>query len=376
MKMDNIAGKIYFESRVIADDPVLKYCYPCSLALTRTGRLMATFSGRWRDENKTLFCQAYMAYSDDLGKNWSKPAVIFGEHEPYEGEAPKGQNFWDPSLGIYNDRIETYCQSTRRLSVGKDEDWSKSWERCRYSTDNGKTWSPMKEIKHKEKYFCGLVHKVLILKDGTAVRGFSCEMQAEKGIETMGEGEMVYSTCLLRSRDNGKTWENGAYVTVEGRAENAISFANHGAVEPSYIQLADGSLYMLLRTGTNNIYETRSYDGGLTWDEPKPSPFSSHNTPSALLDIGNGEVMVVYNNHPVIRTALSVRISSDGCRTWSEPKVIAPAGFCGEEEAAYPVAELLPDGSIAVVWGEYRKKSATDKYKVCMARFTREWILA
>ncbi len=90
------------------------------------------------------------------------------------------------------------------------------------------------------------------------------------------------------------------------------------------VLLPSGEIFALLRTADSWHYQSRSRDGGLTWDTPTPSPLAGHNSPSALCRLRNsGDVLVVWNNSPLHRWPLDVAISTDGCQTWSKPRTLA-----------------------------------------------------
>ena len=80
--------------------------------------------------------------------------------------------------------------------------------------------------------------------------------------------------------------------------------------------MRNGELYMLLRTGTNFLYESRSHDNGVTWTVPRPSPLVSHNTPAALwrLEDHPDEIAAIWNHSPLTRYPLSVAISATAVR--------------------------------------------------------------
>ncbi len=311
--------------------------------------------------------------SDDLGLTWGEPEIVFSNESDFTSTLTQPHIFADPTIAVTGNVVRLYCQSTRK-AVNTDLSLAFDWTRV--SVDSGRVWSPIMPYQcHKHKYFAGMNHKAIRLADGSYLRGFSWDEQAEQDIPTFGEGDQYYRAALLRSIDGGETWTEGDSVSVTARCENSVPYAIHGACEPAFVQLADGVIYMLLRTGSDHLFETRSFNLGRSWEEPVPSPFVSHNCPAELLALGKGEVMAVFNNHPRLRTNTSVTISTDGCHSWSVPKPFAPIGFVSEQEAAYPVAELLPDGSIAVVWGQYRQANVQDRYKILCARFTREWVL-
>ena len=87
--------------------------------------------------------------------------------------------------------------------------------------------------------------------------------------------------------------------------------------------------------------------------------------------------MVVYNDHPLRRINLCVRMSDDGCRTWGPPRRIAPVGDDAEEaEAAYPNACQLADGTIVVVFYQVTRKHDGGPYSILGVRFSPDMLAA
>ena len=156
---------------------------------------------------------------------------------------------------------------------------------------------------------------------------------------------------VLLSRDEGQTWTPGGDCWADtGRAGDALGHATNGLDEPAVVELPNGDLFLLARTGTNRLWQSWSRDGGLSWETPAPSPLISHNCPPALLRLADGAVLCVYNNHPTRRFALSACLSTDGCRTWSAPRRLALPEGSPETEAAYPVVCQLADGTLTAVY--------------------------
>jgi predicted neuraminidase len=145
-----------------------------------------------------------------------------------------------------------------------------------------------------------------------------------------------------------------------------------GVCEPALVEIADGDLFMLMRTGTSWIYEARSRDGGRTWSGPRRSPLAGHNAPMALwrLDENPKEVIVIWNNSPVDRYPLCVAISKDGCRSWSTPKDVA--GVTGAD-VSYPGITQAADGTFVAVWQQFLPEG---RREIRWARFNRPWVLA
>jgi hypothetical protein len=112
-------------------------------------------------------------------------------------------------------------------------------------------------------------------------------------------------------------------------------------------------------------------DGGKTWDPPKPSPLVAHNTPVALWRLDNSpEIVAVWNNSPRSRWPLTVALSKDEGRTWTQPRELANTpGF----QTSYPSMTQSKEGNLVVVWQQQlpEKKGRDIRY----ARFNRTWLL-
>lgn len=136
--------------------------------------------------------------------------------------------------------------------------------------------------------------------------------------ETGNVDSLQMSNYLLKSADNGHTWDTVAYLPYyppsekealwEGYNENDIAFA------------PDGSLIRLIRTHViyaQQAFEpmliTRSVDGGNTWTEPEYFDFTG--VWPALLTLKCGVTMATYG-----RPGLFLRATADpACKTWEAP---------------------------------------------------------
>jgi hypothetical protein len=354
-----------FESGVVAANANENYSYPCSVIQMPDGRLITSFtiSGKY----------GCVSYSADGGRNWGEPDILFSNDGPFVMQQDTLQNFADPCAVRFRDRLVMYCVSLKR-STRLDLSATRIWYRESY--DSGLSWNPIQELKMHKKYVCGTTNAGLRLADGSVILGYSWEEIAESnGVIPCGEGDQIYHCGILRTLNEGCSWEPGGDVFVNvPKGIDSLDSAISGADEPAYVELDDRSLYLLVRTGTDHLWETRSTNGGISWNEPKPSALVSHNCPAALLRLDDGNILVIYNDHPKARARLCARISSDGCRTWSEPKVFAPAGFYEEPTANYPVACQLKNGVIVVIWSQRRNSNATDKQQICWARFNQKWL--
>lgn len=140
---------------------------------------------------------------------------------------------------------------------------------------------------------------------------------------------------VLYSDDDGKTWNESEKLMSPFHKKEAFHKGirwNHGAVEPTVVELRDGRLWMIMRTSQDNHYQSYSYDGGETWTTPVPSPFYATITMPNIGRLKDGRVLMVWNNTtplPELATANGVwddvftnrnvvhaAISEDDGKTW------------------------------------------------------------
>lgn len=100
---------------------------------------------------------------------------------------------------------------------------------------------------------------------------------------------------VFYSDDNGDSWKI-TYVPVGPRFKpewphKKARWQNY-AIEPTMTELSDGSLWMLLRTSMDNLYESFSYDYGTSWSVPKPSRFYSTLTMPTLFRLTDGRLLL------------------------------------------------------------------------------------
>jgi hypothetical protein len=96
------------------------------------------------------------------------------------------------------------------------------------------------------------------------------------------------------SDDDGKTWGRSEPVFVPNLIPNIW---HTGAVEPSFLQLNDGRIWMLIRNSNDRLWESFSSDNGETWSEAVPTRFKcGPNSWVSTLRLSTGEILVVWNN--------------------------------------------------------------------------------
>lgn len=215
------------------------------------------------------------------------------------------------------------------------------WTTCNMkyikSTDNGKTWSEPVFLRKELGWMTGT--KPLVMKNGEILLPLYDEVNV--------------SSVFMISGDGGKTWLNTGPIQ-----------SNPGNIQPSVVQLKDGSLLCYMRTWVRGkMWQSRSTDNGRTW-----SKATQHNLPNSgsrldLVKLKTGDLVLIFNNTPRGRTPLSAALSRDEGRTWPIIKDLeTEAG-----EYSYPAAIQTDEGLIHVVY-TYRRTH------IKHVEFNREWL--
>lgn len=323
------------------------------IARLSNGRLFTVWGAF--DKDAAIPGKIYGALSADDGRTWSAPRLLIEDSVKMNG---------DPNILVDGRRVFVFCTRVKRPNT-----IDKSWTFMIRSEDDGATWSAPSEIVIPRQYVAGKQHNGIKLRDGTYLVGIAWDKWGEKGMAPRTEGEMDLTTGVLVSKDGVKWTVHGAVHTfVEDKLTPG---GTNGLCEPSLVELSDGEVLMILRSGDTHHYESRSRDSGLTWSAPKRSSLPGHNTPSALFRVqqNSQEIIAVWNSSPLTRYPLSSAISADGGKTWSAPKIIARTEGL---QVSYPGVTQADDSTFVAVWQQALPDGGRD---IRWARFTREWLL-
>ena len=179
------------------------------------------------------------------------------------------------------------------------------------SLDAGKTWEAPLKIQDG---WCGAIRSLIQLKSGRLVLAGQ-DVRFDPGRHVV----MSYV-----SDDEGKTWKRSNDMDIGG------SGSHGGAMEATLAELADGRVYMLIRTVKGWFWEAFSDDGGLTWRDFAMSQLRSSTCCGQLARLADGRLILLWNRSPVgrpynlnSRAELSIAFSSDEAKTWSKPVVVS-----------------------------------------------------
>jgi len=190
----------------------------------------------------------------------------------------------------------------------------------RVSADEGETFGPALQISPSGHYI-GLTNgRALRLRTGRIL------------LEAWENGD---SYCYL-SDDDGRNWREG------GRMQPA-----EGSWEPACIELTDGRVLMLTRTGMGCQYRGISADGGESWTTPEPTALAGTAAPVSLSRIPtSGHLLAIWNHNPGATTGrnpLTAAVSCDEGESWQNFKNIEDAPG---DSWAYPAVTWVGDTAL------------------------------
>lgn len=190
----------------------------------------------------------------------------------------------------------------------------------RTSEDEGKTWGAAKQMSPAGKY-TGLTNgRCIRLRSGRIL------------LEAWEGGD---SYCCL-SDDEGATWHDGKRVKPSGG----------DCYEPACIELKDGRVMMMMRTGIGGQYKSISSDGGETWSEPVATALVGTAAPVSLSRMPtSGAILAIWNHNPggKNRNPLTAAVSKDEGETWQDFRNVEDAAG---DAWAYPAVTWVGENAL------------------------------
>jgi predicted neuraminidase len=224
----------------------------------------------------------------------------------------------------------------------------RSWTGARlYSTDEGKTWSAP---EHLPAGLLGPIKdKPLVLPNGIIVSGTSVESYSS------------WAAWIDRSTDNGATWQKIGPITVPqslastGNIDTGATPTEHvtGIIQPAVVNLGKRHLRFYARSTRDigHICVADSFDDGVTWTQAHPLDLPNPNSGIDAVGLGDGRVVLIFNNSTKERTPLNLAISSDG-----EHFTIFSTLEDEPGEYSYPAIIQAKNGDLLMTWTWNRKR--------------------
>ncbi|MBQ9805927.1 MAG: exo-alpha-sialidase [Clostridia bacterium] len=315
----------------------------------KRGEILFAYSRYSGDSNHDhAACDIAMIVSRDEGESWSEPRLIaraaeFGTKNIMSVSAVEQKN---GDLAFYFLIKENNRTTTMGRVVSSDgEVWRA--ERCNFEAV-------------PSAYYVVNNDRIVRLSDGRLVAPASfCTAE-----EIFLHGGRHMSATILISEDDGASFS---------RSEQIFSLPNpadwaRGYEEPGIIEYSD-RLYYWIRTYLGRQYETVSTNGTNGFFEPRPSEFTSPNSPMQIKSF-DGVAYAIYNPVPRYngrvepegswgRTPFVIRKSTDEGKTWGILNTIENNPTRGY---GYPAVFKTNDGCLLLA---YCRGNAEDGNTLC-----------
>ena len=249
-----------------------------------------------------------LCVSEDF-ESWSKPMKLV---DAYAGE--KREGFTSPA-GLYTDgeTLVCYYQCFEYMDEAikpnglRGFDLHKRNHRGNYciTTKDGVTWSDPIQLVDG----VGANHNPIVLSNGRLICGGRKNAHTDNpdGIHDWVTGE-----AYPEGYPQNKPFEDGEGVFT---ASGVVTDHKVGLCEPSILELDDGTLWQLYRSGTPWLWACYSKDFGDTWSLPEPTKFSDNRTKFQLGRLPSGKYFCLGTPDPFpprTRHILVLSLSRDG----------------------------------------------------------------
>ncbi len=260
------------------------------LERTAKGRVFASwFSGGPKEpapEN-----EVYLSQSDDSGKTFTAPRVMAGPKD--------GARCYDPTLWIDPKGRLWYVFNRSNKDTAKHDVWARI---C----DDPDATPPVFGAEFRldfEGPYSFRMNKPTVLSTGEWVLPVT---HATEPIRGWFAGPKQLQGVGI-STDEGKTWKlHGALKAPDWALENMI------------VELKDGRLWLLTRTGGGFLWESHSSDKGRTWSEAKASTISNPGSRFFIRRLASGNLLLVNHYKFKGRSHLTAQLSTDDGATWND----------------------------------------------------------
>jgi sialidase-1 len=307
-----------------------------ALLRTTKGTLIAVAEGRDKGADQAGN-DLLVSISQDEGASWSKPVVAY---EQGKDSCNNPCLVEDELMGRVFLFFQTFPAGSRefgKLPAGSADPAGTRIMKIA-SDDDGATWSRPSDVTKEIK-----PADAVTTASGPGI-GVKLRAPAHAGRLVIPfnsqDQKKNFVNWVAYSDDGGRNWQRGGNVPqTEGRQLNEVQVA----------EARDGTLYLNSRRWKGDAFRKVSWskDGGVTWspaiDDPAlPDPVCQ----GSLLRVDQGPVTSFYFLNPAGkgRKNGTLRVSTDGGRTWSASREAFPGPF------AYSSMAALKDGRLGVLY--------------------------
>jgi predicted neuraminidase len=308
-----------------------------SIARTSRGTLWVTFYGGGKREGKGNY--VIVVRSDDDGITWSNPQIVI-THESAEVRTFDPCIWIDPADRLWVFWSQSSIHYDARLGV-----WGMH---CQDPDAPAPAWSAPERMANGV-----MLNKPTVLSTGEWL--FPCALWAcDPPAEDHGLQDEMRSNVFC-STDSGQS------LTLLGSAD----IPDRHYDEHSVLELADGRLWMLVRT-RYGIGQSFSHDRGRTWEPGTPTDLGGPDSRFFVGRLNSGRLLMVNHHCASSRTNLRATLSEDDGLTWKGDLLVD-----GRASVTYPNATEGEDGTLYVVYDRERGRER----EILLAVFREEDIL-
>lgn len=348
--------KLIGDSKIIMENPNSVHNYFAWPSVTRlqNGKIAAVASG-YRLEHICPFGKAVIAYSEDEGETYTRPAPVI---DTYLDDRDAGICTFGESGAI----LTSFNNSVEQQRIWNNSGWMLRKEKERAYRTAYLDMVP----QEGEKKFLGSTFCISYDCGVTFGKIHKCPVTSPHGPCVLQDGTILWvGTWFDRKDDEGnekkittiRAYKINLDGTTEyvGEIENCeFEDANTLSCEPHAIQLNDGTIVCHIRVqcgdaydGVFTIYQSESQDGGKTWTKPHQIIGKTDGAPAHLLQLSSGRVISVYCKRLSPR-GIKVMVSDDNCKTWDTDHDIYINDISWD--IGYPATVELKDGSLLTVF--------------------------
>ena len=282
----------------------------------------------------------YLCHSDDQGRTFTEPQPMAG---------PKnGARAFDPTLWIDPPGRLWYIFNRGDKEAARHAVLARI---CDAPDAKTPVWTDEIRVGYEAPYSFRM-NKPTVLSSGEWVMPVT---HAAEPVHDWFAGPKQLQGVGL-STDQGKTW------SLHGALK-----APPWALECMTVELREGRLWMLIRTGSGFLWESHSADQGRTWDEARTSTIANPGSRFFIRRLDSGRLLLVNHHKFKGRSHLTAQISTNDGETWSD-------GLLLDERAnvSYPDGVQDRDGLIWIVYDRDRQGAG----EILLAKFRAEDALA
>jgi hypothetical protein len=333
--------------RVISWKAPLYHGWP-TLARRADGELLLAFSGG-REAHVCPFGRLELMRSKDNGQTWGWPQVLYDgpidDRDAGVLVTPQGSILVTTFTSLAYEPLLERAEAAKPGEPGAFEtkEILGEWRAAHHRLDSQ---------QRQRELGCYMLRST----DGGATWSgrYRVPCNSPHGPIALSDGRLLYAGKALwgdervgvwQSSDDGLTWSWLAPIPARG-SDNTRDYHELHAVEVS-----PGQIICHIRNhnqpNSNETLQSESSDGGRTWSEPRS--IGVWGLPSHLLKLRAGRLLMTYG-HRRAPLGIQIRTSDDQGRTWSDPLVVTGDGTSGD--LGYPSTVECDDGTMITVWYE------------------------